>query len=345
MQTVKDQYIKYSLISLVLILAFVLLQNVQPFVGGFLGAMTAYILVRKQMTYLCEKKRMKKSIASLLIILEIILCVLVPTFLIFWMLLGKIKNVNLDFQPLILMVQHSVATIQEKTGYDLLNLDNIGTVTSYASKFIQLIIGQASSIVVNSVVLVFLLYFMLISSKEMEQYIYQLLPFRDDNKRVILQETKKMVVANAIGIPLLAAIQGLIAVIGYYIFGVPSPWLFCVLTCFATIIPIVGTGLVWFPLVIYFAVMGNWFGAIGLLIYSLLITTNVDNLIRLVLQKKIADTHPLVTVFGVIIGLTIFGFWGIIFGPLLISMFFLLLRIFKHEYLDNPSSKGKRPFE
>lgn len=335
MRTVRDQYIKYSLIFLLLFFAVVLIDALLPFLSGFLGAMTIYILVRKQMIYLCEKKKIKPALSSLLIIIEIILCVLIPTFLVFWMLLGKVKNVNLDIQPLIQMIQHAMEGIQAKTGYDVLNLDNISAITGYASKFIQLIIGQASSIIVNSVVLIFLLYFMLIGNREMERFIYELLPFHKENKQTIIHETKRMVVANAIGIPLLAIVQGFIALISYWIFDVPSPWLFCILTCFATIIPIVGTGLVWFPLVVYFAIIENWVGAIGLAAYSLLITTNVDNLVRLLLQKKIADTHPLITVFGVIIGLTLFGFWGIIFGPLMLSMFFLLLRMFKKEYLDN----------
>jgi predicted PurR-regulated permease PerM len=144
-----------------------------------------------------------------------------------------------------------------------------------------------------------------------------------------MDEIKRMVLSNAIGIPLLALIQGLIAFIGYLIFGVPSPLLFGALTCFATIIPLLGTGLVWFPLCLYFVLTGNWVSAIGLALYSLIILTNVDKVIRFILQKKLADTHPLITVFGVIIGLPCLVFGGVIFGPLLLSMFFLLLKIFK----------------
>ena len=62
--------------------------------------------------------------------------------------------------------------------------------------------------------------------------------------------------------------------------------------------------------------------------------TNVDNLIRFILQKKLADIHPLITVFGVVIGLSLFGFMGIIFGPLLLSLFLLCIDIFKKSYLD-----------
>jgi predicted PurR-regulated permease PerM len=79
---------------------------------------------------------------------------------------------------------------------------------------------------------------------------------------------------------------------------------------------------------------GTWYSAIGLVIYALVLVSNVDNLTRFILQKKLADTHPLITIFGVIIGLSLFGFMGIIFGPLLLAMFFLSVNIFKQEYLN-----------
>jgi predicted PurR-regulated permease PerM len=116
---------------------------------------------------------------------------------------------------------------------------------------------------------------------------------------------------------------------------VPSPVLFGALTAFAGLIPIIGTGIVWAPLVVYLALTGNWIAAIGLAAYCGLILINIDNVIRFLLQKKLADIHPLITIFGVILGLKLFGFWGIIFGPLLLSMFFLLVSIFKKEYLDH----------
>ena len=173
----------------------------------------------------------------------------------------------------------------------------------------------------------------------MEDYIYDILPFNPENKSNVLSEINMIVTSNAIGIPLLAIIQGLVALIGYFVFKTPDPILFGFLTCIATIIPIVGTALVWFPLVLYMALTGDWFNAIGLTIYALVVITNVDNLVRLVLQKKMADIHPLITVFGVVIGLSLFGFMGIIFGPLLISVFLLCVDIFKKEYLDNKKQK------
>jgi predicted PurR-regulated permease PerM len=87
--------------------------------------------------------------------------------------------------------------------------------------------------------------------------------------------------------------------------------------------------------VIYLAITGDLFNAIGLGLYCAIIVYNIDIVIRFVLQKHLADTHPLITVFGVMLGLYVFGFWGVIFGPLLMSLFFLLINIFKKEYLDN----------
>jgi len=96
----------------------------------------------------------------------------------------------------------------------------------------------------------------------------------------------------------------------------------------------VGTALVWFPVAVYMAVTGDWFNAIGLAAYGSIIVSQLDNLIRFILQKRMADIHPLITIFGVVIGLSLFGFMGVIFGPLLLSLFFLFVDMFKREYLD-----------
>ena len=105
------------------------------------------------------------------------------------------------------------------------------------------------------------------------------------------------------------------------------------LTAFASIIPLVGTALIWIPVSIYFLIMGEWINALILLGYGGIIISQCDNLIRFLLQKKMANIHPLITIFGVVAGLPIFGFMGIIFGPLLVSLFLLFLDMFRKEYL------------
>ena len=331
--SVKEQYWKYSLITIILGLGLLLFLKMTPFMGGILGACTIYIMVRDQMLYLTQKKKIRKSVTAIILLIEAILCFLVPLSLAVWLLISKLQTVNVDTATFVDTITNLADWIRRKTEYDLLSKENISSIASILPGIGQFLMGGISSFAVNLFVLVFVLYFMLIGGTKMEQYIYELLPFSDSNKKHVMNEINMIVRANAIGIPLLAIIQGAIATLGYYLFDAPSALLFGFLTCFATVIPIVGTTLVWFPLAAYMAISGDWPHAIGLLLYCGLIATNIDNLIRFILQKKMADTHPLITIFGVVIGLSLFGFMGVIFGPLLISIFILCVNIFKEQYL------------
>lgn len=331
--SVKEQYRKYSLITIILGLGLLLFLKMTPFMGGILGACTIYIMVRDQMLYLTQKKKIRKSVTAIILLIEAILCFLVPLSLAVWLLISKLQTVNVDTATFVDTITNLADWIRRKTEYDLLSKENISSIASILPGIGQFLMGGISSFAVNLFVLVFVLYFMLIGGTKMEQYIYELLPFSDSNKKHVMNEINMIVRANAIGIPLLAIIQGAIATLGYYLFDAPSALLFGFLTCFATVIPIVGTTLVWFPLAAYMAISGDWPHAIGLLLYCGLIVTNIDNLIRFILQKKMADTHPLITIFGVVIGLSLFGFMGVIFGPLLISIFILCANIFKEQYL------------
>lgn len=332
--SVKEQYWRYSLIAIIIVLGIVLFQQITPFLGGLLGALTIYILVRKQMIRLTTKRKMKRSTAALLITTEAVFFFLIPISLVVWMLVDKLQNLNLDPQSIIAPIEEIAGIIKSKTGYDVLGSDTTSFIVSALPRIGQAVMGGISSFVINLFVLVFVLYFMLIGGIKMEAYVNAILPFNATNTEHVIHEINMIVRSNAIGIPLLAVIQGGVAMIGYFIFGAPNALLLGFLTCFATVIPMVGTALIWFPVAVYMALTGDWPNAIGLAAYGGIIVSQLDNLIRFILQKKMADTHPLITIFGVVIGLSLFGFMGVIFGPLLLSLFFLFVDMFKREYLD-----------
>ncbi|WP_342383703.1 AI-2E family transporter [Bacteroides ovatus] len=330
----KEKYWKYSLIIIILFMGIIIFRQITPFMGGLLGALTIYILVRTQMRYLVEKRKLKRSISALLITAETIFVFLIPLGLTVWMVVNKLQDINLDPQTYIAPIQQVAEFIKEKTGYDVLGKDTLTFIVSILPRIGQIIMESISSLAINLFVMIFVLYFMLIGGKKMEAYINDILPFNKANTQEVIDEINMIVRSNAIGIPLLAIIQGGVAMIGYLLFGAPNIWMLGFLTCFATIIPMVGTALVWFPVAAYLAISGDWFNAIGLFGYGAIVVSQSDNLIRFILQKKMADTHPLITIFGVVIGLPIFGFMGVIFGPLLLSLFFLFVDMFKKEYLD-----------
>lgn len=334
MATIKQYYWRYSQIALILILGLLIAREMWVFSGGFLGAFTIYILVRKQMHWLTEVKKFRPTLAAILIMLEVLFCFLIPASVAVVLLIKMIDNLVQSSGDIIASVETMVAVVQEKVEIDLLSKESLLQATGVLTKIGKVVVGEISSFAINAFVLLFVLFFMLLGSRPMEKYVFELLPFNEENKAYMSKQIQKMVLSNAIGIPLLAIVQGITATIAYWIFDVPWAFVFGFLTCFATIIPLVGTALVWAPLVVYLLVSGDWANALGLGIFGLVVISNVDNLFRFLLQKKMADIHPLITVFGVITGLAIYGFWGVIFGPVLISIFLILIDMFKKEYLD-----------
>lgn len=336
---IKEQYWRYSLIAIILLLGIVIFRQMLPFLSGLLGACTLYVLLRKPAFFLTERKHWRKWIMAVCLLLGTILFCLIPIALVVWFFIDKIKSVNLDPQSLLVPVQHVADLVREKTGYDILDGDNISALVGVLPKVGQALMGSISSFVVNVMVLLLILYFMLTSGRRMENYVKKILPFNRRNKRDVLHELYTVVRSNAIGVPVLAVLQGGVAMLGYYLFGVPQVVFWGVISCFATVIPVVGVAIVWIPLVFYIGATGHWGMAAGLAAYSVVIVANVDNLIRTVLQKQMADTHPLITIFGVVIGLSLFGFMGVIFGPLVLSVFVLCVEIFRETYLENDKNE------
>jgi predicted PurR-regulated permease PerM len=141
-----------------------------------------------------------------------------------------------------------------------------------------------------------------------------------------------MVRSNALGIPLVAVAQGIIALIGFWIFGVDNPFFWFVITTIGSMIPFVGTLLGILPVFVIALSSGDNFQAYGILLYGFIVVGSTDNIIRLYVLKKLDNVHPLITLIGVIVGVPIFGFIGLIFGPLLISLFIAMVRIYRNEY-------------
>ena len=222
LMSTKEQYWKYSLIAIIIGLGIILFRQIAPFMGGLLGALTIYILVRKQMMYLSDKRKMKRSIAATLITAEAILCFLVPLGLVVWLAVVNLQNINLDPQAIIAPFEEAANIIKAKTGYYIWGKDTVAYVISILPRIGQAIMGGISSFAVNIFVLVFVLYFMLIGGKKMEQYVNDLLPFNDDNTQNVIHEINMIVRSNAIGIPLLAVIQGGVAMI-CLLYTSPSP--------------------------------------------------------------------------------------------------------------------------
>ena len=327
----KEQYWKYSLIIFIIGLGILLFRQAQPFMNGILGGFTLYILLRNLSNWLQTK--IKPLLAVWMITIGVTLFILIPVSLFSWAIVSQISGMHFDTQAIIQPAHQVIDIIEERTGFDLLSEKSLSFIVVQASSIGQKIMTGVSDLIVNLAVAIMLMFFMLWEGRKMEHYVSTIMPFEESNKREVLNKIQLMVRSNAIGIPLLAVIQGIISLGGYLLCDAPNPYLTALLTAFASIIPLVGTALIWIPVSIYFLIMGEWINALILLGYGGIIISQCDNLIRFLLQKKMANIHPLITIFGVVAGLPIFGFMGIIFGPLLVSLFLLFLDMFRKEYL------------
>ena len=334
----KEQYWKYSLIILIVGLGILLFRQAQPFMNGILAGFTLFLLLRN-LTYKLQTK-MKPVVAVWLVTIGTTLFILIPLSLFGWILVNQVTGIHFDAHALIQPAKEVIDFIKAKTGFDVLSEKSLSFIVSQISSIGQSVMRGVGDFIVNLGVAIMLLFFMLFEGRKMENFVSTILPFKEKNKKEVLNKVQLMVRSNAIGIPLLAIIQGIISLGGYLLCDAPNPILTSLLTAFASIIPFVGTALIWVPVAIYLLIVGDWVNALILVAYGGIIVAQCDNLIRFILQKKMADIHPLITIFGVVAGLPVFGFMGIIFGPLLVSLFLLFLDMFRTEYLmDTPRMK------
>ena len=325
----------------ILLLGIILATKFASFLPAFLGALTFYIIMRKMMIWLKKKWNWSRSLSAAMLMLASFVILLVPVGALVLMLSSKVSFAISHSNELVASLQTFIQRLEMEYGIDIISQDNLYKVTGYITQTIPKLINATFGTLGTVVFMYFILYFMLVNGEKMETDLYEYVPLKDENVDLLGHEIETMVISNAVGIPLIALLQGLVAVIGYFIIGVNEPWFWFVITCITAMLPIVGAAIAYVPLAIIFFANGHSWQGIFMLIYGFGVIGTVDNVFRFTLAKKFANVHPLITVFGVIIGLQLFGFLGLIFGPLLISMFILLLKIYSSEFFVKQREAGK----
>jgi predicted PurR-regulated permease PerM len=318
---------------LIALLGLLLFLELYTFLPALLGAVTLYIVMRKWMFHLTTKKKWRKSLTAALLMFLSLIIILLPIGVLINMLSAKITFAVQHSNELISALKTIVSDLEKKFDVEIVSDENINKLGNIISGGIPKLLSATFNTLGTIFFMFFILYFMLVNGREMETSIYEHIPLKDENAEILGKEVKNMVLSNAVGIPVIAILQGVVALIGYLIIGVKEPWFWFVVTCITAMLPVVGAALAYVPLAIIFFANGDTGKGIFMLIYGFGVIGTVDNVFRFTLAKKIGNIHPLVTVFGVIIGISLFGFIGLIFGPLLISLFLLLLKIYSSEFI------------
>ncbi|MBP9922881.1 MAG: AI-2E family transporter [Bacteroidia bacterium] len=323
---------RFVIVSL-LICLILFYSTLSIFLDGFLGAIILYVLFRPLMIRLVEVKKWKKGLAATTILIISFFIIFVPVYFIGSLILPRIYMIFSSGSLTMDALQKADNQLQNLIGFQVLTPENLASLQSSATGFITNFLGASLNILTDLLLLYLFFYYLLVNTGKIEKYLGEIIPFSPDKMDRFSKELEAQTKSNALGIPLLAICQGLFASLGYWIFGIPEPFFWGLMTGFFSLLPMVGSALIWVPAGLYKLSEGsNWQG-IAIILYGILVIGMVDNVFRLVFQKKFADIHPMVTILGVIIGLQLFGVPGLIFGPLLIGYFILLLKIFKEEFL------------
>ncbi len=332
MKTIPQNIIRQIFILIIiLIMGGLIFRELLPYFSGVLGAITIYVLMRGWMIKLVRKGWNANLAAALLCVLSFV-GILLPVSGVILMLGNKIGNAVQNSEKVITALKTQLGTWEERLGYDLASQIDVSAISSWLSNNLQSFAGSTFNVFIAIGLMYFILFYLFTDRRMIQNSVGGYIPVSKENLKVIGKEILAMVRSNALGIPLVAIVQGIVALIGFLIFGVEDPFFWFIIVAVGSMIPFVGTLIGIIPVFILELSTGNTFQAWGILIYGLVVVGSADNIIRLYVLKKLDNVHPLITLVGVIVGVPLFGFIGLIFGPLLISLFLVLLSIYRKEY-------------
>lgn len=320
------------LILLIAAIFGVLFWNLYFFVPAVLGAYTFYVLLRGPLFFLVERWKWPNKVAVTVLVLLSFVAVLLPFNWLFGMLQGRIFSLFQNSDQLLQNAEQVVRTLESKYSVSLLTPENIKSISDWTVRSIQGILGATMNGLGLMLALYLILWFMLVEGKKMEQSFFEWLPLRHENVAFVRKHLNDLVWGNALGVPLMGVVQGCAGLLIYWLAGIKDPWLWFAITFVAGMMPVAGAALAYVPLSLVLLSEGENGKALLILLYGIIVVGSVDNIARMWLMKKISHTHPLITLFGVIAGLQLFGFIGFVFGPILIELFVLLLRIYHKEF-------------
>ncbi len=189
--------------------------------------------------------------------------------------------------------------------------------------------SSTANIFFNILIVTISMFFILKDGKSWRSTFLSWSPLDDIHDNEILSRLEVTINSVIRGSLLIAAIQGTLVGVGFFIFGVPEAFLWGTVAAITALIPGVGTSLVLIPGILYLFLTGHNPGAVGLLIWSALIVGMIDNFLAPYLYGKGSKVHPLFMLLSVLGGVSAFGIAGFIFGPVLLSLAMTLIDVYK----------------
>ncbi|MBC7921106.1 MAG: AI-2E family transporter [Ferruginibacter sp.] len=319
------------LVVIIFALGLFILYGLSGYLTAVIGAAILYVLFKRPFDYFVTTRKWNKTAVTIGLILFSLLIIVLPFLFLSVMLTNRIISYSQNLDQLVGVVRQ----LEQRTGIKLSDEGLLRTVaerggTFVANLFPSLINGALELFLIIGL-MYFILFYMYVSEETMRKSLRDYLPFNDVTMRQMYVELQNSINANVIGQGLISLVQAGLVSLGFVIFGLQDALFWGMISFFASFIPVLGTPLIWGPAGLIAIAQGQTGNGVGLLLWGAILVVNIDNVLRLTIAKRLGDIHPLITILGVVIGVPFFGIIGLVIGPLLISYFLLLVRVYKEQ--------------
>jgi predicted PurR-regulated permease PerM len=317
---------------LVLALGLALAYALWPFSTGLIGAPVLYVVLAPVHRWLT--RWLPSRVAAGIVVLLGILLVLGPGLSV----LGLVATEAQDMATGVIRSPLLARISRIRVGpYQVgAQLEQIGSqIVSFIGASALGLIGTATRAGIQLTIAFFGLYYLLVSPIATWRAVRPFIPFSAASAEILRKRFGDVTISTLVGTGVTAGVQGLAVGAAFWTVGLSNPLFWGVVTVVFAILPVVGSGLVWGPGAAALAMDGRYGAAIGLAVWGIVVVGNVDNVIRPIVFRRWAQIHPFVTVIGAFMGLRYFGLLGLLIGPLAISYFFELIRMYRVEYLED----------
>lgn len=326
---------------------------IEPFIHTLIFGTVLAVLFSPVFGAILERVNGKRATASFLTVLVTIFCLLLPMTFLTIALIGQgvetlvalnkwMAQGDLEQLTSIEMIGKYEAWLHAHLPF--LQLDRVdiqGTVLQYSKDFAQMMLAASTHIVRNAVklllhflLLVFILFYFLRDGYKMVLYIKHLSPLRARQEDFIIDSLKRVARGVLMGCLLVAILQGIAGGIGLAVVGIPA-FFWGAMMALASLIPVLGTGLVWVPAVAYLLLSGDWKMAIFLAIWCGVFVVGIDTVLRPVFMREASRVSTFYIFLAILGGVYSFGMLGIFYGPLILSFVMVMLQIYSDEYAED----------
>jgi len=319
------------LIALGLAIAFAL----APFATGLLGALVLYVALAP--VYRRLLRFMPRRASAIIVVVATMVLILLP---LAWLLVIAVGQAPAALRQL-----------QASDGLARLAAIRIGgadvgtrivaaggELISWGSAQAFRALGGAVRGTLNMVVALFGLYFLLLSASDAWRSVASYLPFSSAGADLLRDRFHDVTEATLLGTALTAVLQGVVVALGFAVTGLPDALFWGVVTAVVSIFPVLGSAIVWLPGAVALAVQGRYGASAVLVAIGAVVASNIDKIMRPLVNRRVSNLHPMVTLVGAFAGVGVLGLAGILLGPLAITYFFELVRLYRREYGAVPAS-------